>query len=189
MGVRGPISVVQLVVLGVVIGANNFSAALSLGALGQVSRRVRIVGVFGAFEFVVPLIGASIGQALALTLAGVARWIGAALLLAVGAFTIVAGARQQDKDERVARLVTSWRGLVVLASGLSVDNLAVGFGLGLGRVEPLALASTIAVSSMAFTWVGIGLGNDMRRHWERRSELAAGGLLICMGIAAAAGWL
>lgn len=175
--------------LGVVIGANNFSAALSLGALGQVSRRARIVCVFGGFEFFVPLIGATMGQALAVTLAGVARWISAALLFAVGALTIAAAVRQRHKEERVARLVTSWKGLVVLASGLSVDNLAVGFGLGLGRVDPVALASTIAVSSMAFTWLGIGLGNDMRRHWERRSEFAAGGLLICLGVAAAAGWL
>lgn len=62
-------SVVQILVLGVVIGANNFSAALSLGALGQADRRVRIVSVFAVFEFVVPLVGAALGQALALTLA------------------------------------------------------------------------------------------------------------------------
>lgn len=183
------ISAVQMLLLGVVIGANNLSAALALGALGQVRRRLRIVGVFGAFEFVVPLVGATIGQALAVTLAAGARWISAALLAAVGAFTIAAGIRQRNRDERIARLVTTWRGLVLLAAGLSADNLAVGFSLGLGRVEPLVLAATIGVFSTVFTWVGISLGDDMRRQWERRSELIAGGLLVCLGIAAAAGWL
>lgn len=124
-----------------------------------------------------------------MTLASGARWISAGLLLAVGALTIATGIRERSKDERFARLVTSWRGLVVLAAGLSADNLAVGFGLGLGLVQPLLLATTIMVFSTAFTWVGTGLGNDMRRHWERRSELMAGGLLVCLGIAAAFGWL
>lgn len=183
------ISAVQMLLLGVVIGANNFSAALALGALGQAKRRVRIVAVFAVFEFVVPLVGAIVGQALAVTLAAGARWISAALLLAVGAFTIAAGVRDTNKDERIATAVTSWRGLLVLAAGLSADNLAVGFSLGLGRVEPVVLAGTIVVFSTVFTWVGISLGDDMRRHWERRSELVAGGLLVCLGVAAAAGWL
>jgi putative Mn2+ efflux pump MntP len=178
-----------MLLLGVVIGANNFSAALALGALGQAKRRARIVAVFAVFEFVVPLVGAIVGQALAVTLAAGARWISAALLLAVGAFTIAAGVRDTNRDERIATAVTSWRGLLVLAAGLSADNLAVGFGLGLGRVEPVVLAGTIVVFSTVFTWVGISLGNDMRRHWERRSELVAGGLLVCLGVAAAAGWL
>lgn len=147
------------------------------------------MSVFGAFEFVVPLVGAAIGQALALTLAGGARWVSSALLLSVGAMTVVAGIRWRNKDERVSRLVTSWRGLAVLAAGLSADNLAVGFSLGLGQIEPLVLATTIAVFSTGFTWAGISLGNEMRRHWERRAQVAAGALLVGLGIASLAGWL
>lgn len=183
------ISAVQMLLLGVVIGANNFSTALALGALGQASRRLRIVIVFAVFEFVVPLIGASVGQALAVTLAASARWISAVLLLAVGAVTVAGGLRDTNKDERLATAVTTWPGLLVLAAGLSADNLAVGFGLGLGRVEPVVLAGTIVVFSTLFTWVGINMGNDIRRHWERRAQLIAGGLLVCLGVAAAAGWL
>lgn len=150
---------------------------------------MRIVSVFAVFEFVIPLVGAAIGQAVALTLAGAARWISAGILLAVGAVTVAAGVRWRDRDERTARLVTTWRGLVVLAAGLSADNLAIGFSLGLGRVEPLVLATTIAVFSTVFSWVGIGLGNQMRRHWERRAQLVAGGLLILLAVAGLAGWL
>lgn len=176
-------------VLGLVIGANNFSAALSLGALGQAPRRLRIVAVFAVFEFVVPLAGAAAGQAMAITLAAWARWISAGLLVGVGAATMRAGLRGDDKDERRASQVTSWRGLMVLAAGLSADNLAVGFSLGLGDVSPVVLAGTIAVFSSAFTWIGIGLGDQMRRHWERRAQLVAGLALVVLGVASGAGWL
>jgi putative Mn2+ efflux pump MntP len=188
-GERGwRIRIAELLVLGTVIGANNFSAALALGALGQARRRARILVVFGTFEFFVPLVGAAVGQAVALSLAGGGRWISSALLLTVGAMTVVAGIRGRDKDSRITRRVTSWRGLVILAAGLSADNLAIGFSLGLGQIEPLVLATTIAVFSTAFTWVGISLGDEMHRHWERRVEVAAGALLIGLGIATLASW-
>lgn len=189
-GERGdPIRIAELLILGLVIGANNFAAALTLGALGQAPRRGRILVVFGAFEFVVPLVGAAIGQALALSLAGSARWISAGILLAVGGMSAVSGVRWRAQDERLATLATTWRGLVVLAAGLSADNLAIGFGLGLGRIEPVVLATTIAVFSMAFTWTGLTLGNEMRRHWERWAKLGAGVLLVGLGVANLAGWL
>jgi len=172
-----------------VIGANNFSAALSLGALGQAPRRVRIVAVFAVFEFFVPLLGAAAGQALAVTLAAGAQWISAALLLGVGAMTVLSGIRADNQDERRAKLVTTWRGLAVLGAGLSADNLAVGFGLGLGQVSPFVLAGTIVLFSTVFTWVGIGLGDQLRRHWERRAQLVAGGALIALALAGLAGWL
>jgi hypothetical protein len=44
------ISAVKMLLLGVVIGANNFSAALALGALAQAKRLLRIVTIFAAFE-------------------------------------------------------------------------------------------------------------------------------------------
>jgi putative Mn2+ efflux pump MntP len=42
--------------------------------------------------------------------------------------------------------------------------------------------------STVFTFIGVTVGNDLRRHWERRTEIASGLLLIALGIAVAAGW-
>lgn len=177
-----------LLVLGVVIGANNLSAALALGALGHGHHRWRIVGVFAAFEFTVPLIGALLGQALATAIADRVPWLGAVLLIGLGILVLASVLRRGNSDDRLARLATSWRGLILLAAGLSADNLVVGFSLGLESVPPLALAATIVVFSSTFTFLGVTLGDDLRRHWERRTEIAAGILLIGLGIAVAAGW-
>jgi|SRR6056297_2278414 len=177
----------QLLALGLIIGANNLAAALALGALGQASRRIRIVAVFSVFEFVVPLVGIGLGQTAARWVATHAEWISAALLIALGAWVIVVGVRNRSDDERLARRATTWYGLLLLAGGLSLDNLIVGFSLGLGRVDPLVVATTIAVFSAAFTWVGLGLGDASRRHWERWSAVGAGGLLVALGVADALG--
>lgn len=177
-----------LIVLGIVIGANNLSAALALGALGHGRHRWRIVAVFAAFEFTVPLLGALVGQAVATTIADRVPWLGAVLLVGLGVLVLASVLRRGNPDGRLVHLATSWRGLIVLAAGLSVDNLVVGFSLGLESVPPLALAGTIVVFSSVFTFLGVTVGNDLRRHWERRTEIIAGLLLIALGIAVAVGW-
>ena len=177
-----------LIVLGVVIGANNLSAALALGALGHGHHRWRIVGVFAVFEFTVPLLGAILGQAAATTITDRVPWLGAVLLIGLGILVLASVLRRGHPDRRLARLATSWRGLILLAVGLSADNLVVGFSFGLEQIPPVALAATIAVFSSVFTFIGVTVGNGLRRHWERRTEIASGVLLIGLGIAVAAGW-
>lgn len=146
----------EMLAIGSVVGLNNFAVALMLGALGQRRRRWRNAGVFAVFEFTVPLIGLLPGSALAETLSDAGRWIGVALLIALGAVAVRSATREvpRDRDERdrVARQVTSWGGLFALAAGLTVDNLIVGFSLGLGDAEPLLLAGTIAFFATFSRW-------------------------------------
>jgi putative Mn2+ efflux pump MntP len=184
------VSPLQLLILGAVIGSNNLAAALALGALGQIKRRNRIVIVFGVFEFVVPLIGIAIGQTAASLIAESATWIGPTLLIGLGSLTVFAGLRLSTRrDEKLARRVTTWRGLVALALMLGIDNLIIGFSLGLGAIHALAAATTIAVFSIVFTWFGITVGGRLRRIWQNRAEIASGALLILLGILSGLGWL
>jgi putative Mn2+ efflux pump MntP len=140
----------RLLGLGGVIGANNLAAALALGALGQAERRRRIVAVFGVFEFLIPLLGIWLGRQASGAVEEHAGWLGSVLLVALGLWSIAAAMRHRRDDERLAARVTTWRGLVLLAMGLSVDNLLIGFSLGLGGTEPLLVAGTISLFSMVF---------------------------------------
>ncbi|MEX1317470.1 MAG: manganese efflux pump, partial [Synechococcaceae cyanobacterium] len=115
--------------------------------------------------------------------------VSAVLLIGLGLLTLVAGVRNRHQDEKLARSATTWRGLAVLAFGLSLDNVVVGFSLGLGGSNPLAVATTIAWFSVLFTWIGMSLGRTSRRHWERVAKIGAGLLLVGFGAANGTGWL
>jgi manganese efflux pump family protein len=177
-----------LLVLGVVVGSNNLAAAMALGALGQAHRVWRVIAVFGMFEFCVPLLGLILGRQLSETLEAYAGWLGPLLLVGLGAWALRAASKHGRSDHVLAQRASTWGGLVLLASALSIDNLVVGFSLGLRRLEPLLVATTIAAFSMAFTWLGIRLGSAARRHWERYAEFGAGLLLVGLGIASWLGW-
>lgn len=144
---------IDLLLLGVVIASNNFAAFLALGAIGAKRRRWRILIVFGTFEFLVPLPGLWLGRRSSDAIAGNAAWIGPLVLACLGGWAL-----WKAKDATIGagseiNTITSWRGLALLAGGLSIDNLFVGFSIGLGRIEPLALATTIAAFSIVFTQI------------------------------------
>ncbi|WP_045221920.1 manganese efflux pump MntP [Desulfonatronum thioautotrophicum] len=178
----------SLIILGVVIGFNNFAVALTLGAMGQAPYRYRVMFVFGVFEFMIPLLGIHLGLAASRTIGLHANTIGAVLLFGIGLFAVFGGLRNNQFNERMARLVVTWSGLLMLAAGLSLDNLMAGFSLGLNNVQPLLLAGFIAFFSVSFTWLGMVLGRESRRSWERISKISSGTMLMVLAVAVGAGW-
>lgn len=180
----------KLMVIALTLSLNNFAVSLALGALGQARKRWRIALAFGSFEFLVPLVGIWIGSALSTSLTTRAGWVGALFLGAVGAWTLVSGIRRREPaGEPLASRAATWTGLVALAGALSIDNLVVGLGLGLRGFPPVLLAGTIAGMVVLSILVGLHLGSAARRHWERRAEIAAGGLLIALAGAMGTGWI
>jgi manganese efflux pump family protein len=181
--------VLQLIVLGIVVAANNLATALALGSLGQVERRWRVALVFGFFEFVVPLIGIWVGRQVADWIDNLAGWIAPLLLALMGLWAIRAALRDSDEDKELAEKVTTWRGLLLLAFGLSLDNLVVGFSLGLRGQDPLLVAAVIAVCSMVFSWAGMWFGSRSEHRYETEAQLGAGLLLIGLALATWLNWI
>lgn len=172
----------DLLFLGIAIGANNLAASLALGSIGREDRWLRIIIIFGIFEFCVPLVGIWLGREFSGILAAVIWWLGPSILIVVGLWTMIAGILDRYDLEDLAKRATSWMGLILLAGGLSLDNLAVGFGMGLGGHSPLMLASVIALCSMLFARVGLRIGAAVRRSLETPAEVLAGILLLLVAL-------
>jgi manganese efflux pump family protein len=178
-----------LLALAVAVGANNFAAALGLGALGQARHWPRIALVFGTMEFAVALGGIWLGRQAAMWLDALAGWLGPALLIAVGLWVASAPWRGVGRARREAAALTNWPGLLGLAAGLSIDNVVVGFSLGLGGADAWLAASIIGVAAMVFAIAGVRLGRASRGAWETPATVAAGAIMIAVGWAVALGAL
>jgi putative Mn2+ efflux pump MntP len=69
-----------------------------------------------------------------------------------------------------------------VALGLSLDNLLVGFSLGLGGVSPLKLASTIAFFSGLFSFIGLKTGKYVKEKFGEYVQVFAGSVLIVLAV-------
>jgi putative Mn2+ efflux pump MntP len=173
--------VVALAVVAVGLGLSNFAAAIGIGTSG--GPRVRVALVFGLFEAGMPLIGLALGHAAAGALGHSTQWVGGVLLIAVGGYGLA-----QARHPAAPPPARGWR-LAVTGLALSVDNLAAGFALGTYHVAIVLAAVLIGVVSAAMSLAGMELGARLGAAIGRRSDLAAGVILVAVGIAMASGWL
>jgi manganese efflux pump family protein len=178
----------EVILAGLVVGLDNLAAGMALGALGQRRRIWRIAAAFTTFGAVSPAVGALMGAELSRRIVEYGETAGAIVLGGLALWTLSSAIRESDADEGLARRVTSWGGITVLAASLSIDNLVVGFGLGLRGVAPPTLALAAGVAVLVFTVLGVLVGSSARRRWERWAHIGAGLVLLALAAATGLGW-
>jgi putative Mn2+ efflux pump MntP len=173
--------VVELVALLLPLSLDTFAVAAALGAAGLTPpRRLRMSLLLAGFEAMMPLVGIGAGQAIGSAVGSLAEYLAGAALLALGAFLLCARADEAETAETLARA----RGLAVigLGIGISLDELAIGFGAGLLRL-PLGW-SIVLIAAQAFlaAQLGVRFGATLGKRFRVHAERAAGLALIGLGI-------
>ena len=177
-----------LLLVSVSVGLSNFAGAIGIGLSGIDARtRLRVGLAFGLFEALMPIIGLLVGQAVAGHLGHIAKYLGSAILIVVGAYTIWQGRRVPNEPRAPARIQT--HSLLVTALALSIDNLAVGFALAVYQISIVLAAATMGVISVALSLLGLELGSRLGSRVEAWSEELGGAVLILVGLAIAVGLL
>ena len=183
-----------LLLLAVALGLDNLAAAIGFGVGGvRGGTRVRIAVVFGLFEAGMPVLGLLLGHGVADTLGQAARWLGGAVLIAVGVIGLVHARRAADLPEGAEPAEgiggqPLWR-LLLAGLVLSGDNLAAGFALGAYHTNLALAAAVFGVVSVGMSLLGLELGARIGAAAGERSELIACALLIAVGAVIAAGAL
>ena len=164
------------------LGLDSFAVAAAIGASQAitVSQRLRISLVFVIFEGGMPLIGLGLGIALARGIGQVADYLAGAAVIAVGAWMLLAG--DKDDEERAARITTS-HGLALIALGLSIslDELAIGFTIGLTHLPVTAVIVAIALQAFLAAQLGLATGAKIGDRRRELAEQVAGIALILLG--------
>ncbi|HSR84729.1 MAG TPA: manganese efflux pump [Streptosporangiaceae bacterium] len=164
------------------LGLDSFAVAAAIGATGAVGwrARLRISLIFVIFEAGMPLIGLAIGGGLARVIGPAADYVAAAAVIALGAWMIFEAAR--DDDAPAERLAGA-SGLTAIALGLSIslDELAIGFSLGLARLPVVPVIIAIAVLAVIASQLGLAIGQVISARFREHAEQVAGIALIALG--------
>ena len=164
------------------LGLDSFAVAAAIGATQVTTmwQRLRISMVFVIFEGGMPLIGLGLGTALARGIGHVASYLAGAAVIAIGAWMLLAASK--DEEEKASRL-TSSLGLALIALGISIslDELAIGFTIGLAHLPVTAVIVAIALQAFIAAQLGLAVGARIGERWRERAKQVAGIALILLG--------
>jgi len=175
-----------LLLVAISVGLSNFAAAIGIGMSGVDARtRIRVGLAFGLFEAAMPIIGLFLGEAVNGPLGTYGHYLGGALLVLTGLYTVWQG-RVAPKGIHASAQGSS-RTLILAALALSIDNLVVGFAIGVYRVNIVVAALLMGVVSVLMTLLGLELGGRLGTRFEQWSGEMGGGILILIGVGLGSG--
>ncbi len=174
--------VAKLVALVVPLGLDTFAVAAALGMLGtSAATRLRVSVLFTAFEAATPLIGLALGAPLGHVIGPAANYVAIGVLLAFGLYTLLG--TDQREEHQLARLANArGPGALLLGLSISLDELAIGFTLGLLRLPAVLVIALIALQAFIVAQLGLRLGYRLSERLRETAERLAGLALATLAI-------
>jgi putative Mn2+ efflux pump MntP len=168
--------IARLIALVIPLGLDTFAVCCALGMAGiPPSRRTRVSLLMVAFEAGMPLIGVAVGVPLGRAIGDAADYVAIGVLALFGLYTLLA---PEDEERSLGLLdATGWKALA-LGVSISLDELAIGFTLGVLQLPVLVVIIAIAVQTLIVTQLGMRLGARLGERVAERAEQLAGIALI-----------
>lgn len=170
-----------IVLIAVALGMDAFSMSIGIGMQGiSVSRTGQLSITVGILHIILPLMGIYLGQVLGTVAGDIAGYIGAAVLILLGAKIIYEEFKPKADDEAMDP-ISGWQ-FIVLPVSVSLDSLSIGFSLGTFGVSKMVMITGIfGAIAAAMTAAGVFLGIRIGHSIEKTSILG-GGILIVLGL-------
>jgi len=183
--------------LGVAIGlgmdAMSVSASIGVKWHGP-GQRFRLAWHMGLFQFMMPLIGWTLGQEVVGLFKSFATYLAAALVFGIGVKMLVDALRSRPVAEANGeeRFVdargpagsdpTKGWSLFVLSLATSLDALIVGFSLGLRNTEIWHVSFIIGVVAALMALTGVLIGRHAGKVIGKPAELIGAAVLMLIGV-------
>ncbi len=168
----------QLVVLGIALGMNNALASVALGTTNMSrGHQLRTALTFGLFEALMPILGLAIGAELSHIVGDLAKYLGVGVLVALAVYLLFKSPDAEEEQPKKSGV----QGLL-LAVALSLDNLTVGFGLGMLQVSLPIAAVTFGLVSLVMTFIGLEVGRFVGTKVSVSADKLSGGVLLLVAL-------
>ncbi|MBP0725378.1 manganese efflux pump [Bacillus sp. RG28] len=169
----------KMIALILSLGIDTLMLSISLGFI-KTKGKVKIALTFATAEALMPLIGLFIGKGAGHLIGSWASLIGGLALLSVAVWLIFFE-DEDDQEEKLERNLVGWT-LILTALGISLDEMAVGFSIGLIGVPIVLTISLIALQAFIFTFLGLTFGSKLKPFLGEWAEKLAGIVLGLLGL-------
>ncbi len=176
-------TLVEVLVMAVSLAMDATAVCLGVGTTAHATAlrpRVRLALHFGAFQFLMPILGWFAGATIANYINAFDHWITFGLLAFVGGRMIRSGL-DPDSDCYPDDPTRGWT-LIMLSVTTSIDALAIGLSLALLRVSIWYPTTVIGVVTFAMSMMALYFGTRLGAKFGKRMEIVGGAVLILIGL-------
>ena len=177
---------VNSVLLGVGLAMDAFSVSMANGLNEPNMKRSRMAamaGVFGSFQFLMPMIGWLCVHTIVQYFNAFEKcipWIALILLLYIGGKMLIEGIRGTEDDEQTG---VGAFALFIQGVATSIDALSVGFTIAdYDLIMALVCSIIIAIVTFFICITGVKIGKTFGTRLASKSQLLGGVILIAIGM-------
>ena len=177
---------VNSVLLGVGLAMDAFSVSMANGLNEPNMKRSRMAamaGVFGSFQFLMPMIGWLCVHTIVQYFNVFKKcipWIALILLLYIGGKMLIEGIRGNEDDEQTG---VGAFALFIQGVATSIDALSVGFTIAdYDLIMALVCSIIIAIVTFFICITGVKIGKTFGTRLASKSQLLGGVILIAIGM-------
>ena len=155
------------VCMGIDLGEFKLRHALTLGAC------------FGAFQFIMPVIGFYLGISIHGTIEKYDHWIAFFLLAFVGVKMFM---EAFEKEKRKSQTTMNIKTMLTLSVATSIDAFIIGVTFALTGAELWLQATVIGVVTFMLSAIGGFIGRRIGFFFGKWANMAGGAVLIAIGV-------
>ncbi|MFA6891906.1 MAG: manganese efflux pump MntP family protein [Sphaerochaetaceae bacterium] len=180
--------IVDFILLGVSLSMDAFAIAMCKGLCmrGGVNYRnaTIIAGFFGFFQFLMPVLGWTLGVRFEKYITDIDHWIAFVLLCYLGGRMIWDACHERDKDPEScpADERLDIKELLLMAIATSIDALAVGITLAFLSVNIWYASTVIGFTTFIISFAGVAIGNKFGNRFQFGAKVFGGTVLILIGL-------
>lgn len=152
----------EAVILGLVLSADSFSAAVAMGSRKFTRKDLfKFACASGGAEVIAALIGYVAGAKVIAMIAAYDHWVAFFLLLGIAVHMFIEGAFALKNGPELESIGTSHSlaKILLVSAATSMDAFGVGIGLGLAGKPIVPYGISIGFWAFTTTWLGVGIGN------------------------------
>ena len=177
---------INSVLLGVGLAMDAFSVSMANGLTEPDMKRSRMAamaGVFGSFQFLMPMIGWLCVHTIVQYFNAFEKcipWIALILLLYIGGKMLIEGIRGNEDDEQTG---VGAFALFIQGVATSIDALSVGFTIAdYDLIMALVCSIIIAIVTFFICITGVKIGKTFGTRLASKSQILGGMILIAIGL-------
>lgn len=178
--------IVSIILIAIGLAMDAFAVSIVSGITLQKPRASQAIvfGLFfGAFQFIMPLIGWYAGSYFTGYIELYAHWVAFLLLAIIGLKMIIESLKNGiDEENKENNNIMTIQNLTLLAIATSIDALAVGVSFAALNTNILFAAAIIGVIAFFFSYCGVLLGKRLGILVGKKMETVGGIILVIIGL-------